>query len=62
MRPGNGVLGTRRARSGLQLVPGIHNVAREWSSGRSKSTKCLTACKKKLTQLPGCRPDPPVES
>eukprot|EP00959_Pyramimonas_sp_CCMP1952_P176918 3697731-Pyramimonas_sp.AAC.1 len=29
MRPGNGVLGTRRAQSGLQLVPGIQYVAWE---------------------------------
>ena len=42
MWPGNGVLGTRRARSGLQLAPGIQNVAREWSSGKSKSTKWPT--------------------
>ena len=42
MWPGNGVLGNRRARSGLQLAPGIQNVAREWNSGNSKSTKCVT--------------------
>ena len=42
MRPGNGVLGSRRARSGLQLAPGIQNVAREWRSGKSKSTKWPT--------------------
>eukprot|EP00959_Pyramimonas_sp_CCMP1952_P238669 4987207-Pyramimonas_sp.AAC.1 len=29
MWPGNGVLGTRRTRSGLQLAPGIQNVAWE---------------------------------
>eukprot|EP00959_Pyramimonas_sp_CCMP1952_P031493 660630-Pyramimonas_sp.AAC.1 len=49
--PRNGVLGTRRPRSGLQLArlrsglqlaPGIQNVAREWSSGNSKSTKWPT--------------------
>ena len=34
MLPGNGVLGTRRARSGLQLAPGIQNVAWEWCSGK----------------------------
>eukprot|EP00959_Pyramimonas_sp_CCMP1952_P096342 2014070-Pyramimonas_sp.AAC.1 len=42
MLAGNGVLGTRRARSGLQFAPGIQNVAREWVSGKSKSTKWLT--------------------
>ena len=42
MWPGNGVLGTRRTRSGLQLAPGIQNVAREWSSGNSKTTKWPT--------------------
>ena len=42
MWPGNGVLGTRRPRSGLQLAPGIQNVARELSSGNSKTTKWLT--------------------
>eukprot|EP00959_Pyramimonas_sp_CCMP1952_P248893 5203079-Pyramimonas_sp.AAC.1 len=42
MWPGNGVLRRRRARSGLQLAPVIQNVAREWNSGRSKSTKCVT--------------------
>eukprot|EP00959_Pyramimonas_sp_CCMP1952_P126343 2642523-Pyramimonas_sp.AAC.1 len=39
MWPGNGVLETRRPRSGLQLAPGIQNVAREWSSENSKTTK-----------------------
>eukprot|EP00959_Pyramimonas_sp_CCMP1952_P221238 4624887-Pyramimonas_sp.AAC.1 len=33
MWPGNGVLGTRRTRSGLQLGPDIQNVAWEWRSG-----------------------------
>ena len=42
MWPGNGGLGSRRARSGLQLAPDIQNVAREWSSGKSKSTKWPT--------------------
>ena len=42
MWPGSCVLGTRRARSGLQLAPGIQNVAREWSSGNSKNTKWPT--------------------
>merc|ERR1711920_110697 len=42
MLPGNGLLGTRRPRSGLQLAPGIQNVAREWSSGNSKTTKWPT--------------------
>eukprot|EP00959_Pyramimonas_sp_CCMP1952_P299131 6257163-Pyramimonas_sp.AAC.1 len=31
-----------RARSGLELAPGIQNVAREGSSGKSESTKWLT--------------------
>eukprot|EP00959_Pyramimonas_sp_CCMP1952_P380538 7972510-Pyramimonas_sp.AAC.1 len=39
MWPGSRVLGCGRARSGLQLATGIHNVAREWCSGKSKSTK-----------------------
>eukprot|EP00959_Pyramimonas_sp_CCMP1952_P204706 4280447-Pyramimonas_sp.AAC.1 len=43
MWPGSGVLGTRRRRSGLQLAPGIQNVARVWSSGKSKTTKWPTA-------------------
>eukprot|EP00959_Pyramimonas_sp_CCMP1952_P123273 2577377-Pyramimonas_sp.AAC.1 len=47
MWPGNGVLGGRRARSGLQLVPGTQNVAREWSSGRPKSTKFVTVDEKR---------------
>jgi hypothetical protein len=42
MWPGNGVLGNGRTRSGLQLAPGIQNVAREWRSGMSKSTKWPT--------------------
>ena len=29
------------------MAPGIQNVAREWSSGRSKSTKCVTVCLKR---------------
>ena len=39
MWPGNGVVGTRRARSGLQLAPGIQNVAREWSSTAHRPPK-----------------------
>eukprot|EP00959_Pyramimonas_sp_CCMP1952_P400431 8390579-Pyramimonas_sp.AAC.1 len=42
MWPGNGVLGARRARSGLELALGIQNVARQWNSGKSKSTKWHT--------------------
>eukprot|EP00959_Pyramimonas_sp_CCMP1952_P066442 1387220-Pyramimonas_sp.AAC.1 len=42
MRPRSGILGTRRARSGLQLAPGIQNVAPEYSSGNSKNTKWPT--------------------
>eukprot|EP00959_Pyramimonas_sp_CCMP1952_P407255 8535252-Pyramimonas_sp.AAC.1 len=42
MWPGNGVLRSPRARSGLQLAPGIQHVAREWCSGKSKGTKWLT--------------------
>ena len=42
MLPGNGVLGTRRARSGLQLAPGIQNVAWELCFGNTKSTKWPT--------------------
>eukprot|EP00959_Pyramimonas_sp_CCMP1952_P277760 5806036-Pyramimonas_sp.AAC.1 len=42
MWPGNGVLGTRRTRSGLQLAPGIQNVACEWCSGKTKNTKWPT--------------------
>ena len=30
----NGVLGTRRAQSGLQLAPGTRDVAWEWCSGK----------------------------
>ena len=30
----NGVLGTRRAQSGLQLAPGTHDVAWEWCFGK----------------------------
>eukprot|EP00959_Pyramimonas_sp_CCMP1952_P148382 3104435-Pyramimonas_sp.AAC.1 len=63
MWPGNEVLGTRRARSGLQLAAGIQNVAREWSSGTPKTTKCATDCLKRLPRiLPGSCPDPPGES
>eukprot|EP00959_Pyramimonas_sp_CCMP1952_P128366 2684078-Pyramimonas_sp.AAC.1 len=40
--PRNAVLGTRRQRNDVQLAPGIQNVAREWSSGNSKSTKWST--------------------
>eukprot|EP00959_Pyramimonas_sp_CCMP1952_P315017 6593562-Pyramimonas_sp.AAC.1 len=55
--PRNGVLGTRRPRSGLQLAPGVQNVAREWSSGTSKTTTCVTVCFKRLPRiLPGTRP------
>ena len=32
--PGSGVLGTRRAQSGLQLAPGTRDVAWEWCSGK----------------------------
>ena len=39
MWPGNGVLGTRRPRSGLQLAPGIQNVAQELCSGNATNTK-----------------------
>eukprot|EP00959_Pyramimonas_sp_CCMP1952_P419420 8785093-Pyramimonas_sp.AAC.1 len=42
MCPRNGVLGSRRPRSGLQVAPGMQNVAREWSSGSSKTTKWRT--------------------
>eukprot|EP00959_Pyramimonas_sp_CCMP1952_P006257 130962-Pyramimonas_sp.AAC.1 len=42
MWPGNEVLGKLRARSNLQLAPGIQNVAQEWNSGRSKNTKWPT--------------------
>eukprot|EP00959_Pyramimonas_sp_CCMP1952_P101029 2113397-Pyramimonas_sp.AAC.1 len=53
MWPGNGVLGTRRARSGLELVaPGIQNVARERNSGTSKTTKCVTVCLKGALAAP----------
>eukprot|EP00959_Pyramimonas_sp_CCMP1952_P120487 2519440-Pyramimonas_sp.AAC.1 len=52
MWPGSGVLGSRRARSGLQLAPGIQSVVREWSSVRSKSTKCATACLKQARPSP----------
>eukprot|EP00959_Pyramimonas_sp_CCMP1952_P095406 1994912-Pyramimonas_sp.AAC.1 len=38
MWPGNGVLGTQRTRSCLQLALGIHNVAWEWCSGNTKNT------------------------
>eukprot|EP00959_Pyramimonas_sp_CCMP1952_P098095 2050330-Pyramimonas_sp.AAC.1 len=59
MWPRNGVLGTRRARSGLQHALGIQNVAREWSSGTSKTTNCVTVCLKRLPRiLPGSCPDP----
>eukprot|EP00959_Pyramimonas_sp_CCMP1952_P144721 3029199-Pyramimonas_sp.AAC.1 len=37
--PRNGILGTRRPRSGLQLAPGIQTHAHEWNSGNSKNTK-----------------------
>eukprot|EP00959_Pyramimonas_sp_CCMP1952_P375865 7872428-Pyramimonas_sp.AAC.1 len=33
-----GVPGTRKTRSGLQLAPGIQNVAWEWCSGNTKNT------------------------
>ena len=42
MWPRNCVWGTRRAQSGLQLVPDIQNVAWEWCSANTKSTKWLT--------------------
>ena len=59
MWPGNGVLGTRRTRSGLQLAPGIQNVAREWSSGNSKTTKCVTVCLKRGSAAPVRHPPRP---
>ena len=34
MWPGDTVLGTRRAQSGLQLAPGTRDVAWEWRSGK----------------------------
>ena len=34
MWPGNGILGTRRAESGLQFDPGTQDVAWEWCSGK----------------------------
>eukprot|EP00959_Pyramimonas_sp_CCMP1952_P352034 7375804-Pyramimonas_sp.AAC.1 len=37
-----GSLGSGRARSGVQVAPGIQNVAREWSSGKWKNTKWPT--------------------
>eukprot|EP00959_Pyramimonas_sp_CCMP1952_P331172 6935049-Pyramimonas_sp.AAC.1 len=40
--PRNGVLGTRRSRSGLRLALGIQHDAQEWSSGNSKTTKWPT--------------------
>ena len=52
MWPGNGVLGSRRARSGLQLAPVVENVAREWSSENTKSTKCVTVA----SGYPKCGP------
>eukprot|EP00959_Pyramimonas_sp_CCMP1952_P359457 7526718-Pyramimonas_sp.AAC.1 len=59
MWPRNGVLGTRRPRSGLQLAPSIQNVAREWSSGTSKTTKYVTVGSKESPRhSPGSRPDP----
>eukprot|EP00959_Pyramimonas_sp_CCMP1952_P211273 4421632-Pyramimonas_sp.AAC.1 len=42
MWPGDGVLGTRRTRNGLQLTPGIQNHAQECSSGNSRTTKWPT--------------------
>eukprot|EP00959_Pyramimonas_sp_CCMP1952_P370699 7763856-Pyramimonas_sp.AAC.1 len=42
MWPGNGVLRTRRTRSGLHLAPGIQNVHWEWCSGSTKNTKWPT--------------------
>eukprot|EP00959_Pyramimonas_sp_CCMP1952_P161093 3368572-Pyramimonas_sp.AAC.1 len=33
MWPGNGVLGTRRTRSGSRLAPRVQNVVWEWCSG-----------------------------
>ena len=42
MWPGNDVLGTRIAESGLQLAPGTQNVAWEWYSGNTKSRKWPT--------------------
>eukprot|EP00959_Pyramimonas_sp_CCMP1952_P016063 339690-Pyramimonas_sp.AAC.1 len=42
MWPGNAVLGARRTRSGLQMAPGIQNVASEWCSEKTKNTKWPT--------------------
>merc|ERR1712060_690273 len=53
MWPGNGVLGPRRPRSGLQLAPGIQNVARELSSGTSKTTKWPTVGSGHSKSCPG---------
>ena len=46
MWSGNGVLETRRARSGLQLVPGIQNVVWEWcfSNKCGLGIVCLGRC------------------
>ena len=64
--PRNGVLGTRRPRSGLQLAPGIQNVRREWSSSSAKSdfARMSQAIWASTAAAPGpaSRPDPPVES
>eukprot|EP00959_Pyramimonas_sp_CCMP1952_P256014 5347426-Pyramimonas_sp.AAC.1 len=40
--PGNGVLGARKTRRGLQLPPGIQSVAWEWCSGNTKNRKWPT--------------------
>eukprot|EP00959_Pyramimonas_sp_CCMP1952_P025141 527479-Pyramimonas_sp.AAC.1 len=47
-----GSLGSGRARSGLQLAPGIQNVAREWCPGKSKRRKWPTVG----SWHPKCRP------
>eukprot|EP00959_Pyramimonas_sp_CCMP1952_P174794 3652966-Pyramimonas_sp.AAC.1 len=39
MRPGDSVLGRRRKRSGLQLAPGMQNVAWEWRSCSARPQK-----------------------
>eukprot|EP00959_Pyramimonas_sp_CCMP1952_P081173 1695853-Pyramimonas_sp.AAC.1 len=53
MRPENGVPGTRRTRSGLQLAPGIQNHTQEWSVGNSKSTKWPTLGSRHSKPCPG---------
>eukprot|EP00959_Pyramimonas_sp_CCMP1952_P145058 3037190-Pyramimonas_sp.AAC.1 len=53
MWPGDGILGTRRTRSGLQLAPGVQNMAREWCSGNTKNTKWPTADSGHSKSCPG---------